>query len=301
MIVCDDTPIRQDSRAVIDNISNMIYYQFMKIYDIDNRIHDYRHLDWTESAVTSGTSGSLLKAREDRNKTRYYYKLSSYDPYRGIYCSECVNEIVACRLMNILGIEHLQYKLIRALVSIGGKEHETWMCRSENYRMFGERKIALDNFYEMNRKEGEYPFDLCIRFGWKNTIYKMILVDYLIINRDRHGANIEVLRDVQGNMRLAPLFDNGLSFLAPLAGRDDRIKSFDPMDDVPANNFIGTRSLEHNLQLMEDIPLVDPITLDSKETLLEGLDDILPDYHLEKMWQIIWNRWKHYEDFCNKK
>ena len=273
----------------------------MKVYDIDKKIRDYRYLDWTESAVTSGTTGSLLKAREDRNKKRYYYKLSSYGPYRGIYGFECVNELIACRLMNILGIGHLQYKLIRVLVLVGGKEYETWMCRSENYRASDEKKTALDNFFEMNRKEGETPLDLCRRCGWGKDVDRMMLVDYLIVNRDRHGANIEVLRDAKGNMRLAPLFDNGLSFMAPLAGREDRIKTFDPMDDVPANNFLGTRSLEENLNLMSAFPDVDPITIDSRQLLFEGLEGILPDYHMEKIWEIIWSRWKHYEDICDKK
>lgn len=40
----------------------------------------------------------------------------------------------------------------------------------------------------------------------------MFLFDYLICNRDRHGANIEVLQKGE-NYRLAPIFDNGLSFL----------------------------------------------------------------------------------------
>ena len=212
-----------------------------------------------------------------------------------------MNELIACRLMNVLGIGHLQYKLIRSLVSIRGKEYDTWMCRSENYRASDEKKIALDNFCEVNQEEGETPLDLCRRCGWEKDVDRIMLVDYLIVNRDRHGANIEVLRDGQGNMKLAPLFDNGLSFLAPLAGRGDRIRNFDPMDDVPANNFLGTRSLEENLNLMSGFPDVDPITIDSRQLLFEGLDGVLPDYHLEKIWEIIWSRWKHYENIRDKK
>ena len=31
--------------------------------------------------------------------------------------------------------------------------------------------------------------------GWEDYVYQMLIVDYLILNRDRHGANIEVLRN----------------------------------------------------------------------------------------------------------
>ena len=273
----------------------------MRVYDIDPKLNDYRYLDWEESAVSSGISGSLLKAREKRDKKEYFYKLSSYDPYKGIFGSECVNELVACRLLNLLGIEHLQYKLIHALVDIRGEEHETWLCRSSNYRNTGEKKLALDTFYEMNRRAAEDPLSFCRRMGWEKIVDKMMLADFLIANRDRHGANMEVLKDSKGELRLAPLFDNGLSFLAPIAGDEKRIKEFDPLYDVRANNFIGSGSLLNNLELMNCFPDIDPITEKNRNELFEGLEGILPDYHLEKMWQIIFMRWRYYESICDQK
>ncbi len=42
----------------------------------------------------------------------------------------------------------------------------------------------------------------------------MLVVDYLILNKDRYGANIEVLRNNKNNtIRSVPLFDHGLSLL----------------------------------------------------------------------------------------
>lgn len=42
-------------------------------------------------------------------------------------------------------------------------------------------------------------------------INKMLVVDYITINRDRHGANIEILKYKDKEV-FAPLFDNGLTF-----------------------------------------------------------------------------------------
>lgn len=40
---------------------------------------------------------------------------------------------------------------------------------------------------------------------WAVYVYQMLTVDYLICNRDRHGANIELLIDEEGKARPAPL------------------------------------------------------------------------------------------------
>ena len=82
----------------------------------------------------SGSAGSFLKSYDDTGKKKKYYKLSDFDPVKGIIGHECVNE--------------------------------------------------------------------------------MFVIDYLVLNRDRHGANIEILRDLKTKtVRPAPLFDHGLSLV----------------------------------------------------------------------------------------
>ncbi len=43
--------------------------------------------------MSPGTPGCFLKAYEEVNGKRLYYKLSNYDSYRGVFGHECVNEI----------------------------------------------------------------------------------------------------------------------------------------------------------------------------------------------------------------
>lgn len=93
-----------------------------------------------------------------------------------------------------------------------------------------------------------------------------MLADCLIANRDRHGANIEVLRSREGGVRLAPLFDNGVSSVFSCYGDERRVREFDPLADVWANNFIGTRSLQENLG---EILRANP-TLSTLEALAAG-------------------------------
>lgn len=123
----------------------------------------------------------------------------------------------------------------------------------------------------------------------------MMLVDYLVANRDRHSSNIEVLVARDGSRRLAPVFDTGFSLLAPLAGDEERIRAFDPLSDVATTNFIGSRSLEKNLSLVGRVSLARDLEGADCERILSGLGRVLPPYHLEKIWEIVWGRWKRYE------
>lgn len=269
--------------------------------DVVSELQDLRYLVWSERANTSGTAGCFLKSREQTGAGLWYYKLSCYDSYRGIYGHECANEIVASRLMEILGVEHLEYRLVHALVDIDGIEYETWLNRSRSFRARGERKQALDTFYDLNKRSAESPMELCERFGWSECVQKIMLVDYLIANRDRHGANIEVLVGLDGKLRLAPVFDSGLSFVFSCYGDASRVQEFDAMSDVNANNYLGTRSLEENLVRFVSPDLsVSPLSSDHKEFLFRGLGEVLSDVHIEKMWEMLQRRWNRYEEIRNR-
>lgn len=266
--------------------------------DIVWELQDLRDLDWSERATSSGTAGTYLKARKGTGQRMTYYKLSRYNGLE-IDGYECVNEIIACRLMRALGISHLEYKLVRAVINLDGQEVETWVNSSKNFRQPKERKQAFGLFYDLNKKEGETPYELCVRMGWEDSIKQMMLVDYLIVNRDRHSSNIEVLAKPNGDLRLAPIFDNGLSLLAPYAGREDLIEQFDPLKPVGTTNFIGSRSLEENVEKAAPVLGISELRETEKKNILMGLQEILSEVHLEKIWDIIWSRWQHYENLRN--
>lgn len=263
--------------------------------DIEPALQDLTMLAWNERATSSGTAGTYLKARTGTGRDMIYYKLSRFNGIE-IDGHECVNEIVAGRLMDILGIPHLTYRLIHANVNLDGKAFETWLNASRTFRKPGERKQALGTFFDLHRLPDETPFSFCARQGWRDQIAQMMLVDYLIANRDRHASNIEVLVSRTGGIRLAPIFDNGLSLVAPLAGLDDLIDAFDPLKPVATMNFIGSRSLEENLEAIAPVPGLGVLHETDRAHVLGGLQGIIPDRYLDKIWDIIWQRWQHYED-----
>lgn len=264
---------------------------------------DLTYLTWSKIHNSSGTAGSFLKAYSELGGRKIYYKLSNYDGVRGVIGHESVNELIVDRLLTILGVEHLHYQLIYADILVDGKVQESYVCASENFRESGEDKQAIDVCYESERLDGESPLDFCLRMGWGDYIWRMLVVDFLILNRDRHGANIEVLRNKKKKtVRLAPLFDHGLSLLCRCE-TEDAIDQFDVMADQQVQCFAGSRSAQENLKLIpaDRMPKLNPLKESDREVLLDGLDGVISDRLQDKIWDMIWKRWCCYENFCNSR
>jgi len=270
---------------------------------IITELKDLRHLKWTYIRHSSGSAGSFLKAYEIIDGVKTYYKLSNYNPIEGVWGHECVNEIIADRLLNLLEFPHLSYTLIHALVLIDGTEYETYVCKSDSFRTTFENKISLDTFYELKHIKGESPLEFCKRMGFYDRICQMLVLDYLILNRDRHGANLEVLMNRKtGEYRIAPIFDNGLALTFSCRNNDD-LGKFDVTADLPVQSFVGSHSAYDNLQLIEEKQLKAIPSLDASigSYLFEGLENIISAERIAKIQEMILKRIEIYEDFCNKR
>ena len=263
-----------------------------------NEKQDLTYLKWSHIRSSSGTAGTFLKSESTLHGAKIYYKLSNFDPVKGVVGHECVNEIIVDRLLTILGVEHLSYELINADIEIEGNIYSTYLCAAEDFKKRGESKIALDDYYRTNAQKGESHYDFCVREGWKEYIDRMIAVDYLIVNRDRHGANIEVLRNSRAHtLRIAPLFDHGLSLLYSCMSDNDA-EQFDIMQDKRCQNFIGGYSCYENLQLIKDKTKIfeNKLQESDRDTIFEGMDNILSDIFINKIWNMIYERYKIYEN-----
>ena len=259
---------------------------------------DLTFLKWSHIRNSGGTAGTFLKSESLLNGRKIYYKLSNFDPEYGVIGHECINEIIVDRLLTILGVEHLSYTLIYADIEVSGKVFPAYICASEDFKKRGESKAALDDYYRINALPGENPYAFCRRNGWQRYIDEMIAVDYLILNRDRHGANIEILRNARAKtIRIAPLFDHGLSLLFS-CDTDEEALAYDIFEDKQCQNFIGSRSCYENLSLIEDKKMVfsGKLLPADKLKLFEGLDGILSPAFIDTIWKMIYGRFRIYEN-----
>ena len=262
-----------------------------------NDLQDLTYLRWSHIRSSSGTAGTFLKSESTIAGRKTYYKLSNFDSANGVVGHECVNEIIVDRLLTLLGVDHLSYDLIRAVIDIEGREFETYLCASQDFKKRNESKVALDDYYRTNAEPGESHYDFCVRQGWQKYIDEMLAVDYLILNRDRHGANIEVLRNARAHtIRIAPLFDHGLSLIYSCM-TDAEAQNFNELEDKKCQNFIGTHSCYDNLKLIKDPKNVfnGKLTEQDKKFLFDGLQDVISQTFMDKIWDMIYKRYLIYE------
>ena len=264
-----------------------------------NNLIDLTNLTWTKTRQSSGTAGSYLKSYSYINGKKVYYKLSYFDNVNETFGYESFNEVITDRLLDILNFNHLKYHLVFATLKINEKKYNTYLTYTYDFKKPFETKMTLENFYEINKNENENIIDFCHRYNFIKEIYQMIIIDYLIINRDRHGANIEVLYNSKTkNYRIAPLFDHGLSFLSPAYEKDD-INNYNIMDNKKVNSYVGTNSLEENIKIVPK-DFFTPININFDIIF----DDIINEYnekYMVKAKQLLKRRWNEIENIFNKK
>ncbi len=258
---------------------------------------DLTYLKWSHVRNSSGTAGTFLKSESTINGKKNYYKLSNFDSERGVVGHECVNEIIVDRLLTILGVEHLSYELVYADIEVDNRIYSTYLCSSFDFKNRGESKLAMDDFYRSNSEKGESHYEFCVRQGFEQYINQMIALDFIILNRDRHGANIEILRNARAHtIRVAPLFDHGLSLIYTCM-TDKDAEGFDIMDDKKCKNFIGSYSCLENLKLIKRPKEVfaGKLSLGDRDYLFSDLDGVLSDVFLDKIWNMIYERYLIFE------
>ena len=258
------------------------------------KVWDLRDVSWSMAINSGATDGVYLKTIKRIDDTEYYMKLSNYDSYRGIFGHESVNELIASRLGKLLGFNVPEGYLKKALVKIDSVDYTAYVFAAKSYKTIFSRNSFEEYYRSCRISEKESPLDFCKRQNWAEEIYMMFVFDYLIINRDRHGANIEVIKN-NGKV-LSPLFDNGLSFVCmhtDTVGVDD----FDVMLDRPVNNFIGERSLERNLSYIDILLPFNELNDAHKPIIFNGLEGVLDEIYYKKIWEILIRRWDSVKKF----
>lgn len=244
-------------------------------------LQDMTHLVWSKNpSGTLGTGGVYYKAICG-NK---YYKMSNYDAYeKSVIGYESVYEAIVTDLLEYMGIECLHYDLLYAKICVEDVTIDTYITESMEFKQNNEVKTTAENFYNaMRETKSEDPLTCFRRLGYEDYTNSLMLVDYLIINRDRHGANIEYLSSSDGS-RIAPLFDNGISLLAPYNNNERAVEVFDVSRAVEANNFFGSKNLERNLDLITKPVRVRKLTESIIDSILFKYDSILPPLYIAKI------------------
>ena len=131
----------------------------------------------------------------------------------GVYSQEPYNEVIASEIMRRLEVEHIPY----ILTTESGKPYS--LC--ENFVTPDTELVPAWRVIESIKKSNQdsalsHLLRCCDKLGISNAepaICKMLTVDYIIANEDRHYNNFGFIRDAETLewRGFAPVFDSGTS------------------------------------------------------------------------------------------
>lgn len=247
--------------------------------DINFFVHDFNSADFVNATFSNNydystkislispnntTDGRLKKTWVIENGKRYLLK--------GGYRSEVMqpfNEVLATMICGRLGIYHTRYEL----AVVANKVVSKCECFiNENTELVTAYQILHNNVNKENSYE-EY-IKILKDNGIKNAREKledMFILDYVIMNEDRHLNNFGIIRDVNTLewLDVVPIFDNGQS-LNILDYNDDEV-----VINGDGRFFYGVNNFEEILGYVKSFERYDLNKLDG---LVEEFDELLHEY-----------------------
>lgn len=154
------------------------------------------------------SDGWLKKKWEIIDGKRYLIKGGS-----GATQQEPYNEVFASEICNRLGIDHVPYHLII-------QDHYPYSA-CENFVTPQTELVSAWYVMQTQKKPNhvsvyEHYINCCKRLeipNVKDSLDKMMVLDYLVLNEDRHQNNFGIIRNVDSldGISAAPIFDSGTS------------------------------------------------------------------------------------------
>ena len=217
------------------------------------------------------TDGMLKKAWIIDNDTRYLIK--------GGYKNELLqpfNEVLASEICKRLGFDHVEYTLdtyndivVSKCPCFITKDTELITCHQIRNEM--KRYNSIEDYEDyINILEKHGISDA------RTQMENMYILDFLIMNEDRHLNNFGIIRDVNNLkwLKVAPIFDNGQSL---------NIQYYDTEElhiSGEGRFFYEVKPFDEIIKVVKDIKRIDINRLDG---IVEWYDNLLHKYqHITK-------------------
>lgn len=250
--------------------------------DINFFDHDFDYSEFMEASLSKNskkivkeaslktpnntTDGMLKKAWIIEKGTRYLLKSG----YRNEILQP-FNEILASEICDRLGFKHVEYTLDTYKDVVVSK------CPC-----FINKDTELITCYQirnnMKRHDNEEDYEEYIKVlednGIKDArtkIENMYILDFLIMNEDRHLNNFGIIRDVNTLkwLDVAPIFDNGMALNVPYYSDDEVIIAGE------GRFFYEVKPFDEIIKIVSDLKRIDISKLDG---IVEWFDDLLHQY-----------------------
>ena len=254
----------------------------IKYEDINFFDNDFNYAEFMEASLSKNskmiqnasslktpnntTDGMLKKAWIIENGTRYLlkggYKNETLQPF---------NEVLASEICKRLGFDLVEYTLDTYKDTVVSKcpcfiTKDTELITCYQIRNDMKRHDSIEDYEEYIKKSESYGIK-----DVRTKIENMYILDFLIMNEDRHLNNFGIIRDVNTLkwVDVAPIFDNGQSL---------NIEYYDEEElhiSSEGKLFYEVKPFDELIKVVKDIKRIDVSKL---EGLPKWFDDLLHQY-----------------------
>lgn len=258
------------------------YDSDIKYDDINFFDHDFDSADFLEATFTNKsftitneealktpnntTDGMLKKTWIIENGKRFLLK--------GGYKNEILqpfNEVLASEICERLGFSHVSYSIDIIKDRIVSKCE---CLTTKDTEIIPAYQIIYGNKKNKNILDYENYINILVENGIKNAREKlenMYVLDFIIMNEDRHLNNFGIIRDVNTLewLDICPIFDNGQSL--NINFYDENIV----IAEGEGRLFYEIKSFDEIIKIVKDIKRIDISKLDG---IVEWFDELLHKY-----------------------
>jgi len=187
---------------------------------------------------------------------------------------EPINEKIATIICQKLNINHVAYDI----VTIDGKIFSKCQCFiDENHDFITARPIIYTRPFN-NAKDYEHMVECLEQLGITNprkSLEHMIILDYLMLNTDRHHGNFGIVRNANtlSDIKMAPIFDTGTSLWC----KNPNIHYNTTNPSLTFSNYH-----EEQIKLVKDLGQFDFSILEDVSEQIFKLLCLLPDSNKER-------------------
>lgn len=230
---------------------------------------------------------------------KYMYKTDINDPTRGLIQFNGLSEELSYQFLSLIGADCAEYETTFIEGKLG--------CRTKNLLEEGESLLEFGEI--LNIEDMEYLTDiendnldeklnyLCEKIKsktgrcFKNDIIKLIKLDIVLMNADRHYGNIALIQTKDGEFKFSTLYDQGQCLLA-----ENIFKNVDAYGDgklnLPGLNMFGMFPMSYYVEFAIKNSNAEneiKINLDQIESFISGYKNRC--YNEDKVEKAKWLLW----------
>ncbi|MBE6067044.1 MAG: hypothetical protein E7211_04980 [Clostridium lundense] len=241
-----------------------------------------------ELSLTSTSKGMLYKCIGNMNGKKVFVKTGTKLKNK-FSILEPLSEVIASEIIRKFNIECAVNTLSK--MKLPGFNEEVVVNISEDFLKENESLMSIRGILGNTSRENLYDKVISIIPSFKIDIDRMIVIDFLINNIDRHLRNFSVVNKDGDIIKFAPLYDHGLSLYADIQdfelSQDDK-ESWEMIDECKP----FCESHYKQLELIGDVKLP-KVSLKELFDIVDKYKEYLSEFRIECIKYLLETRYNY--------